>query len=146
MAASFFPEACGVAHILEWQLLLLKPFMAVHGAQGLLTGGNQVLVLTFTCTTPSSTVHITFATLHSTGCRKPASPLSLGWPFLSSCATCREMQRDLVLFHLLSVFNQLLAALWPHEGHPLYEGPPLYVCPLQHPDLLHTSWIPNSDR
>jgi len=57
MAASFFSEAGGVAHILEGQLLLLKPFVAVHGAQGLLTGGNQVLVLTLTCTAPTTTLH-----------------------------------------------------------------------------------------
>ncbi len=90
MAASFFPEACGVAHILEWQLLLLKPFMAVHGAQGLLTGGNQVLVLTFTCTTPSSTVHITFATLHS---RKPEACKPFQ-PRMALPLFMRYMQRD----------------------------------------------------
>ncbi len=76
MAASFFPEAGGVAHILEGQLLLLKPFVAVHGAQRLLTGGNQVLVLTLTCTTPRSTFHTMFAAHHSTGCQKPESPLT----------------------------------------------------------------------
>lgn len=45
MAASLFPEACGVADILEGQILLLKPLVAVHGTQGLLTSGNQVLVI-----------------------------------------------------------------------------------------------------
>ena len=45
MAASLFPEACGVADILEGQILLLKPLMPVHGTQRLLTGCNQVLVI-----------------------------------------------------------------------------------------------------
>ena len=50
MAAGFFPEAGGVAHILQWQLPLLKPLVPVHGTQRLLTGCNQVLVLPLTCT------------------------------------------------------------------------------------------------
>ena len=49
MAASLLAEACGVADILEGQLLLLKPLMAVHGTQRLLTGSNQVLVLPLAC-------------------------------------------------------------------------------------------------
>lgn len=48
MAASLFSEASGVAHILEGQLLLLKPLVAVHGTQWLLTCGNQVLVVSLT--------------------------------------------------------------------------------------------------
>lgn len=48
MAASLLSEARGVAHILEGQLLLLKPLVAVHGTQRLLTGCYQVLVLSLT--------------------------------------------------------------------------------------------------
>ena len=50
VAASLLSEAGGVAHILEGQVLLLKPLVAVHGTQRLLTGGNQVLVLSLACT------------------------------------------------------------------------------------------------
>lgn len=48
MAAGLFSEASGVAHILEGQLFLLKPLVAVHGTQRLLTGCYQVLVLSLT--------------------------------------------------------------------------------------------------
>lgn len=48
VAAGFFSEASGVAHILEGQLLFLKPLMSVHGTQRLLTSGNQVLVVPLT--------------------------------------------------------------------------------------------------
>ena len=48
MAAGLLSEASGVAHILEGQLLLLKPLMAVHGTQWLLTCGNQILVVPLT--------------------------------------------------------------------------------------------------
>ena len=50
VAAGLFSEASGVAHVLEGQLLLLKPFMPVHGTQRLLTCGNQVLVVPLTYT------------------------------------------------------------------------------------------------
>lgn len=46
MLPSLLPEAGGVAHILERQLTLLKPLASVHGAQRLLAGGDEVLVLT----------------------------------------------------------------------------------------------------
>lgn len=49
MAACLFSETGGVADILERQLLLLKPLMAVHGTKRLLAGCNQVLVLSLTC-------------------------------------------------------------------------------------------------
>lgn len=48
MTANLLSEACAVADHLDWQLLLLKPSLAVHGTQGLFTGGNQVLVLSLT--------------------------------------------------------------------------------------------------
>ena len=106
MAASFFPEAGGVAHVLEGQLLLLKPFVAVHGAQRLFTGGNQVLVLTFTCITPTTTTHTTLATLHSTGCSKPVSPLTAGWLFLSDFITWHPVQRGLEVIPFLVCIQQ----------------------------------------
>ena len=49
MAARFFAEAGGVAHILEGQLRLLQPAPAVHGAQWLLGRGDQVLVVALAC-------------------------------------------------------------------------------------------------
>ena len=106
MAASFFPEAGGVAHILEGQLLLLKPFVAVHGAQRLFTGGNQVLVLTFACITPTTTLHTTLATLRSTGCSKPVSPLTAGWLFLSYFITRHPVQRGLEVIPFLVCIQQ----------------------------------------
>lgn len=48
MAASLLSETGGVAHILEGQLLFLKPLVAVHGTERLLAGCNQVLVLALT--------------------------------------------------------------------------------------------------
>lgn len=48
VAAGFLSEASGIAHVLEGQLLLLKPLMSVHGTQRLLTSGNQVLVIPLT--------------------------------------------------------------------------------------------------
>lgn len=49
MTTCLLPEAGGVAHILQGQIPLIEPLVAVHGAQRLLTGGNQVLVITLTC-------------------------------------------------------------------------------------------------
>ena len=49
VAADLLPEAGGVAHILDGQVLLLKPPLAVQRAQGLLAGGNQVLVVALAC-------------------------------------------------------------------------------------------------
>jgi hypothetical protein len=49
MAAGLFPEAGGVAHILQRQLPLLKPLVPVHRAQRLLRGCYQVLVLPLAC-------------------------------------------------------------------------------------------------
>ena len=49
MAARFFAEAGGVAHVLEGQLRLLQPAPAVHGAQRLLGRGDQVLVVALAC-------------------------------------------------------------------------------------------------
>jgi hypothetical protein len=40
MAAHFLPEASAVTDHALGQVLLLKPFLAVHSTQGLLTGGN----------------------------------------------------------------------------------------------------------
>lgn len=48
MAADLLPEARAVAHHLLGQVSLLKPVLAVHGTQRLLTSGNQVLVITLT--------------------------------------------------------------------------------------------------
>ena len=62
----------------------------------------------------------------------PVSPLTPGWPFLFGTPCTGGCK----LFHSLSAFNKLLAALWPDEG------PPLWVAHLQDPvGLLYTCWI-----
>lgn len=82
MAASLLSEARGVAHILEGQLLLLKPLVAVHGTQRLLTGCYQVLVLSLTYKLTSPHLAGCFSTAHL-----------LVWCMLAAqdllCVTCR---------------------------------------------------------
>mmetsp|Transcript_15933 Transcript_15933/g.47920 ORF Transcript_15933/g.47920 Transcript_15933/m.47920 type:complete len:207 (+) Transcript_15933:2748-3368(+) len=45
MGAGLFAEAGGVAAVLQGQLILLVPALAVHGTDGLLRRGNEVFVL-----------------------------------------------------------------------------------------------------
>ena len=68
MAASLLSEASGVAHILEGQLLLLKPLMPVHGTQRLLTCGNQVLVVSLTYMLSSLSCFVQHHTLLAIAC------------------------------------------------------------------------------
>ena len=49
VAASLFPEAGRVAHVLQREVPLAKPLLPVHGAQRLLRGGDQVLVIALAC-------------------------------------------------------------------------------------------------
>lgn len=49
MAASLLAEAGAVAHVLDGQVALLKPALAVEGAQRLLAGGDEVLVVALAC-------------------------------------------------------------------------------------------------
>jgi len=45
MAPNLLPEAGGVADVLDGQVLLLKPALAVQCTKRLLAGGDQVLVV-----------------------------------------------------------------------------------------------------
>ena len=49
VGADLLSEACRVAYQLDREVCLLKPVALEAGAQGLLAGGNQVLVLTLAC-------------------------------------------------------------------------------------------------
>jgi hypothetical protein len=45
MASNLLPEASRVTDVLDGELVLLKPTLAVKCTQGLLAGGDQVLVI-----------------------------------------------------------------------------------------------------
>ena len=49
MAPDLFPETCRVAHILDGQVLFLKPALAVQCTKRLLAGSNQVLIIALAC-------------------------------------------------------------------------------------------------
>ena len=49
VAADLLPEAGGVPDVLDGQVHLLKPALAVQRAQRLLAGRNQILVLALAC-------------------------------------------------------------------------------------------------
>lgn len=55
MRAGLFPEAGGVAGILQRQLILFVPPLAVHRTNGLLRGGYQVFIISLPCATAKDT-------------------------------------------------------------------------------------------